>query len=63
MEPSNLIEWALYLGLAFFVFSVIIGLDEVIAKFTSGSLTKKYLAEKVDKLEERVNILESAGVK
>jgi hypothetical protein len=63
MEPSNLIEWALYLGLAFFVFSVITGLDEVITKFTSGSPTKKDLAETVNKLEERINILESRGVK
>ena len=59
MEPSNLLEWALYLGAAFFVFSVITGLDEVIAKFASGSPTKKDLSAKVDELEKRIKELES----
>jgi hypothetical protein len=63
MEPSNLLEWAFYLGAAFLVFSVITGFDEVIAKLASGSPTKKDLLVKVDELEKRIKDLESAGIK
>lgn len=62
MEPSILLEWALYLGAAFFVFSVITGFDEVMAKFASGSPTKKDLAAKVEELENRIKELESSGM-
>jgi hypothetical protein len=61
MEPSNLLEWAFYLGATFFVFSVITGFDEVITKYANGSPTKKDLSLKVDELEKRIKELESVG--
>ena len=61
MEPSNMVEWAVYIGIAFLVFSVITGFDDVISKFASGSPTKKDLLAKIDELEKRVSALESAS--
>ncbi|RUO43939.1 hypothetical protein CWE15_01775 [Aliidiomarina taiwanensis] len=59
MEPATLIQWAVYIGIAFVVFTAITGLDDIISKFTSGSPTKKELSERINALEVRIKELES----
>ncbi|WP_448569959.1 hypothetical protein [Thalassotalea ganghwensis] len=62
MEPSTILEWALYVGFAILIFNSITGFDEVISKIVSKSPTKKDLALKVEQLEARVKKLESGKV-
>lgn len=60
MDPSMLLKWAVYIGVAVLIFAMVTGLDEVISKFASGSPTKKDLCAKVKELEMRVEALENS---
>jgi len=62
MEPSTILEWALYIGFAVLIFNSLTGFDEIIAKVVSKSPTKKDLAAKVVQLETRIKALESGKV-
>lgn len=59
MEPSSLLEWALHLAFAIFIFLTLTGLDEVISRMANGAPTKKDLEKRVEQLEARLSVLES----
>lgn len=58
MEPSTILEWAVYVGVAVLVFNSLTGFDEFLHKLISKSPTKKDLVLKVEQLENRVKELE-----
>lgn len=57
MNPSELIIWAIFLGIAWLVFSSITGIDEWFRSRIGLSKTKE-LEERLKNLEARLELLE-----
>ncbi|MGQ0553851.1 MAG: hypothetical protein ACT4PU_11610 [Planctomycetota bacterium] len=57
MEPSNLITWAVCLGVAWLVFASITGADEWLRSLV-GKSKRQDLEDQVAKLQQRLDDLE-----
>ncbi len=56
MEPTQVITWAVCLGIAWLIFASFTGADEWL-KSLFGKSTSKELRERIEKLEQRVDDL------
>ena len=56
MDPSNIIEWAVCLGIAWLIFASLTGADDWLRSLL-GKSTSKELEERVEQLEERLDEL------
>ena len=56
MEPSNLITWALCLGVAWLIFASLTGADEWLQSLF-GKTNNQDLKERIERLEKRLDEL------
>ncbi len=56
MDPSNIIEWAVCLGIAWLIFASLTGADDWLRSLFGKSTTEQ-LEERVEQLEKRLDEL------